>query len=683
MHVVVAATTSEFRTTTDARSRSWPAKMRQMTRRVTLVLAMLAIVPAVVGLVAFVARPDPGLGILFIAGLAVGSLAIALGLLVARGAPGNGIAVLLAWHGFNVVAFVTRDVYYAAASVGAVPITELVVAVLRESAVWLYLAVALMLLVFPSGTVPGPRWRWLLPVVVLVGASFQVSGILDPAPFPPPLAHLRSPLGGWLPLVFDVTGLASLIGLLALTVLTAAAIVVRFRRTADPIQRVQLKWLALAGIALPASLFGCIVEFVVFGRAEWLSLIALLIVIAGIPLALAIAIIRHDLYDVDKAIAGILVYGVASAGVVAIYAVASFAAGLIVGQGSATAAAAATAISAVALLPLVAAIRRIVDRRLYPLRRAAREAIDDLARRTHAAKARPEELEAVLRHVLRDPHLRVGYGVPGARGFTDVNGEPVDPGTGVPVVLGGAQIGVLVPGSTAPAAPVVDVAADAAVLVEVVRLRLELSGALRDVESSRTRLVHAGDEERRRLERDLHDGAQQRLVSLGMALRLGQRHLADGTVDVHGLLDQAVAELGTAVAELRRLAHGVRPAGLDDGLREALVTLAQSAPVPVRIDVDADAVPVDLATTAYYVASEAVANALKHADANVIDIVVARADGELRVRVEDDGRGGARKRDGAGLTGLADRVEALGGSLMLRSEVGHGTVVEAVLPCAS
>jgi signal transduction histidine kinase len=498
------------------------------------------------------------------------------------------------------------------------------------------------------------------------------------------LSSLPNPLGGSLPLLFEITGLGGLIGLLTVTILTASAIVVKFRRTSSPIERAQLKWLALAGLALPASLLGCLVEFVLFGQVAWFSLVALLVVIAGIPAAAAVAVLRHDLYDVDKAIGGVIVYGVASAALLAIYAAASFAGGLLLGPASAATAAAATAICAVALMPIVTRLRRLVDRRLYPLRRAARQAIDDLARRTHAGQARPEELEGVLQQVLRDPALRIGYRVPGASGFVDAAGQPVDGAGGVPVVLGGTQIGVITVGPvTAATAPLTEVAADSAVLVEVVRLRLELSGALRDVESSRTRLVQAAHEERRRLERDLHDGAQQRLVSLGMAIRLAQRHLADGTVDVHGLLDQAVAELGTAVAELRRLAHGVRPVGLDDGLRQALVTLTQGAPVPVRIEVDADDVPDELATTAYYVASEAVANALKHADSRAIDVSVAQADGQLLIRVEDDGCGGAIRREGAGLAGLADRVEALGGSLRLQSEPGAGTIVEAVLPCAS
>ena len=152
------------------------------------------------------------------------------------------------------------------------------------------------------------------------------------------------------------------------------------------------------------------------------------------------------------------------------------------------------------------------------------------------------------------------------------------------------------------------------------RLRIELRQALAEVESSRARLLHAGYAERRRLERDLHDGAQQRLVSLGMALRLAQRHLDDGTVDVDGLLDAVRgAELGTAVAELRQIAHGLRPS--QPG-RRARRRRCRRWPARCRcrstLDVVAPtALPDDVATTAYYVASEALANAVKHAGAGV------------------------------------------------------------------
>ena len=151
------------------------------------------------------------------------------------------------------------------------------------------------------------------------------------------------------------------------------------------------------------------------------------------------------------------------------------------------------------------------------------------------------------------------------------------------MTLGGVQVGAL--GASAATGPAVlrVIATASASLVEVTRLRAELAQALREVEASRARLVQVGDAERLRLERDLHDGAQQRLVSLGMAMRLAQRHLGNGTVDVDALLDQGVAELATAIAELRQVAHGLRPSSLEDGLPAALASLTNALPIPVHV----------------------------------------------------------------------------------------------------
>jgi signal transduction histidine kinase len=172
-------------------------------------------------------------------------------------------------------------------------------------------------------------------------------------------------------------------------------------------------------------------------------------------------------------------------------------------------------------------------------------------------------------------------------------------------------------------------------------------------------------------------------VSLGMALRVAQRHLDDGSAEIDGLIDQTVAELGTAVAELRQIAHGLRPSSLDDGLHAALAALTQHAPIPVALDVHPELLTDEVATTVYYVASEAIANAVKHADATRIDVRIARCDGHVEVRISDDGRGGASVTAGSGLAGLGDRLSAIGGALALESQNGRGTIVEAVVPCAS
>ncbi|MGV9534848.1 histidine kinase [Streptosporangium sandarakinum] len=229
--------------------------------------------------------------------------------------------------------------------------------------------------------------------------------------------------------------------------------------------------------------------------------------------------------------------------------------------------AAAAAVCAAALSPLRVRLQRWVDRRFYPDRQAVLTAIEELRDRTHAGQAQPEELETALRTALRDPALRVGYRLPGTSRLVDATGAPVDPGDALvaQVRLGGHDIGAIVRGSAGSRELLREAASAGALLIEVVRLRIEVSRALGEAEASRTRLLHAGYEERRRLERDLHDGAQQRLVSLGMAIRLAQRHLLDGTVHVDDLLDRWVAELAVAVTELRQIAHGLRPSSLDDG----------------------------------------------------------------------------------------------------------------------
>jgi PAS domain S-box-containing protein len=203
-----------------------------------------------------------------------------------------------------------------------------------------------------------------------------------------------------------------------------------------------------------------------------------------------------------------------------------------------------------------------------------------------------------------------------------------------------------------------------------------------ELRSSRMRLVEAGDAERRRLERNLHDGAQQRLVALSLALRLAQSKLASDPVRADSILSEAAAELALALQELRELARGIHPAMLTDrGLYAALESLAERSPVPVELDVDLGerfAEPVEAA--AFYVASEALANVAKYAHANGVTVAVTRSDGSVAITISDDGVGGADPARGSGLRGLVDRVEALGGTLQVTSPVAEGTIVHAELP---
>jgi signal transduction histidine kinase len=584
---------------------------------------------------------------------AIGTAVTLLGLVVSRREAVVGM--LLGWIGAITVYLVAREVYYNA---DGLPLDDRVVAWLEESGWWLLAAISLLLLYFPNGRA---FWRPLPPVLVLLCAGQQVLAAFT------------------LPLPLRVLSEVVFFAFLAACLASAVSVLIRYRRSTGKV-RAQLKWLSIAGLAAVLYPFVCLAEIVVTGDTGIVATVFGLVTLVSLPASVAVAMLRHDLYDVDRVLADTVTYGIVMVVLLGTYAMAAVSLGLVLSD-SAVVAAAATAVCALILSPLRSRLQRSVDRRLYPPRRAALLAMEDLQRRIHTEQAQPEELEAALRTALRDPGLRVGLLVPGASGFVDAAGTPVGGPQLVPVMLGGAQIGVLASDSTSPAV-LKAVAAGAASLVEVTRLRAELAGALREVEASRARLVQAGDEERRRLERDLHDGAQQRLVSLGMAMRLAQRHLDDGTVDVDGLLDQGVAELATAVAELRQIAHGLRPTSLDDGLHAALSAITQSLPIPVRLQIPSD-LPEDLATTAYFVAAEAVTNAAKYANATSIAVRVSHSSEQVRVLIEDDGCGGATPRPGSGLSGLLDRVAAVGGSLNLKSPAGRGTTIEAVLPCGS
>ncbi len=227
------------------------------------------------------------------------------------------------------------------------------------------------------------------------------------------------------------------------------------------------------------------------------------------------------------------------------------------------------------------------------------------------------------------------------------------------------------------------VLAAAALSIEMARLRVEVRLQLAEVQASRARIVEAGYEERRRLERDLHDGAQQRLVSLGVQLRRIQRTLPRGAQILSPALDEIVDEVGAAISDLRQIAAGVRPARLDDGLSAALRDLARSSPVPVDVEVPGERVAASIEAAAYFVACEALTNAVKHASPSRVAVRAARENGTLLVSITDDGIGGAVVRRGSGLAGLQDRVAAHGGTFEIVSPRGGGTRVEVAIPCES
>jgi signal transduction histidine kinase len=621
--------------------------------------------------------------------------ALGLGWLILRQVPDNLVGSLLCLLGLlpNTLAFASAYSSVVERRPGLLPVSDLLVTLGPGDWMWLYVPPALLLLYFPTGRLLSRRWRAVVAALLAVPVAFEVLAAVVPDPFPVPFSNRRHVFGiatGDTLVAVRVAAVALILVWMGLLIASAVSLVLRYRRSDRPVERAQLRWFAVAALSVPAALAFCWLSYLITQQAA-LVMLGFAIVWIAVPTVTAIAILRHDLYDVNLLASAAVTYLAITAALIVVYGLASMGAAWLVHEPSPLLAAAVTAICAVGFSPVRRRLQRIVDRRLYPSRQRALSAVEDLLARTHAGTARPEELEEVLRRSLDEPELRVGYRLPGQQRLVGVDGQPVfgptvDPAApepaATPVSLGGQQIGALLGGTRTSPPLLKQVGHAAALVVEMARLRLEVATALTEAETSRRRLQTAEYVERQRLERDLHDGAQQRLVSLGLALRLAQRHLTESRADLHGLLDHTVAEIGTAVAELRQLGHGLRPSCLDDGLGPALATLTTAAPVPITIDVRADDLPDDIATTAYFVVAEAVANAVKHADPQQIGVSVQQAQSMLTVQVRDDGCGGADPR-GSGLSGMADRVAAAGGRVTVRSPRHLGTTVEAVLPCAS
>jgi signal transduction histidine kinase len=326
--------------------------------------------------------------------------------------------------------------------------------------------------------------------------------------------------------------------------------------------------------------------------------------------------------------------------------------------------------------------------------RSARSAVVDLVGGLEGGDASPDRLSEALRRALGDPSLELVPWSPADHAYVDPAGRRLT----LPVTVPGRATTLIEQDATPIAALVHDealledpglvsaVAAAVRLTSDNERLRSELQHQLDEVAASRSRIVAAGDAERRRIERDLHDGAQQRLVTIALALRLTEARMGpDADPATRETLTQSVKDLGEAIVELRDLARGIHPAVLSEsGLHTALVSLIDRSPLGVRLDVRLQAEPpAAVSAAAYFAVSEALTNVVKHAHAADVLVQVTADDQKLLILVTDDGVGGADPGPGSGLRGLADRVDAAGGTLHLESPTGRGTRLEVKLPCAS
>ena len=321
--------------------------------------------------------------------------------------------------------------------------------------------------------------------------------------------------------------------------------------------------------------------------------------------------------------------------------------------------------------------------------RLARASVAELLRELETART-PGALRDALRRALGDPTLRLAYWVSETRGFVDLRGRPFElPWEGSSQVAtrveqDGRCIAALVHDASLRDAPELleAVTSAARLALENERLHAEFRSHVDTLRESRARIVEAGDAERRRLERNLHDGAQQRLVTMALHLRLVEAKIVTDPEGAAPLIAQVREELTEALEELRELARGIHPAILSDrGLGPALEAVAARSVVPVELSTPSDRLPPQVEAAIYYVVSEALTNVAKYAQASYVTVEVARTDGRAVVAVADDGVGGADPDGGSGLRGLADRVAALDGRLHVDSAPSRGTRIHADIPC--
>ncbi|MDQ3865609.1 MAG: histidine kinase [Actinomycetota bacterium] len=323
--------------------------------------------------------------------------------------------------------------------------------------------------------------------------------------------------------------------------------------------------------------------------------------------------------------------------------------------------------------------------------RLARSAVGDLFVELRTDPA-PTDLRDMLARALRDPSLTLAYWLPDFGAYVDLDGTPVEvSGTDnarrmSPIDREGTHVAALLHDPALDHEPelLTAVIAAAGIALENARLHADLRARLEELRGSRARIVEAGQKERKRLERNLHDGAQQRLIALSLELGLLEERL-DGEPEARARLDQARREIATSLEELRDVARGIHPAVVSGhGLEIALEQLAARASIPVRLNVAVGGrLPERIEVAAFYLVSESLTNIAKHSAATSATVNVARLDGQVVVEVVDDGVGGADADGGSGLRGLADRVEALEGRLRVWSPSGGGTKVQAEIPCTS
>jgi signal transduction histidine kinase len=570
-----------------------------------------------------------------------------------------------------------------------------------------------LFLLFPNGRLPSPRWRGVLVATVAASAVTTIGIAITPGPLTGGLeelgpAAITNPLGvDALAGVIETVTLVSGFTTLATAIAACAALVVRFRG-ATPDVRQQIRWLALVGVAFVAQLGAAIAGAIllnendIIGNVLFATMFGTLVL--GIPAACGVAILRYRLYELDVVIRKAVIAATLAAFIGLVYVgVVSGIGALIGSEREGALAFAAAAMLAIAFQPARDRARKLADRLVYGTRATPYEVLAEFSGRAGDAYASddvlPRMAEIVGRGVgadLATVWLRVGGELRPAASWPADGLEPSLPlrGGALPAIEGhavevrhrGDLLGAIAvsmppddPIDPAKERLIEDLAAQARLVLRNVRLVEELR-------ASRQRLVAAQDEERRKLERNLHDGAQQQLVALQVHLRLAEQIAGTDPDKEREILHRLQGAAAHALDDLRDLARGIYPPLLaDQGLPAALEAQARRAPIPV--DVEPDRVgryERDVESAAYFCTLEALNNVAKYAEASHATIRLSHEDDQLVFEVRDDGRGFDPDATGygTGLQGMADRLDAIGGTLDVESAPGTGTTVRGHVPIA-
>jgi signal transduction histidine kinase len=652
-------------------------------------------------------------------GVAIGDLADAFGFapvllafagvgaVVASRRPANPIGWLFLAEGLAFAVSVGTDTYATYATSGSVtPLSAAWAAWLGAILGELGFLFALALLLFPDGRLPSPRWRvvaWLIvaaeALLVLMAATSSAAlraqgSVVLAAPVALIPGHLADP-------VVDAVQTA----FLPLSLAAAAGCVVRYRRsTAD--ERHQIKWVVYAGVLTAVALLVC---EIVFGN----PLGAFLVVAPLIPVAAGIAIMKYRLYDIDAVISKTIVYGSLAAFITAVYVVVVAGIGSL-GTGAPQAGSRpglglsilATAVVAVAFQPVRERVQHLANRLVFGPRATPYEALSEFAGQMGGAYAAEDVLprmawvlaqgtgaDRAVVWLKAGPEFRVGASWPAddgprSRVVLADGAAPASIGADRVVLVRyqGETLGALSvckrPGENL--TPVEGklmshLGAQAGLLLRNIGLTEQLQARLVELQASRRRIVAAQDDQRRRIERDIHDGAQQQLLTIAAKLELAESVAGQDEERERALVSQLKTETSGALGALRELAHGIYPPLLaDQGLAAAVTAQAGKAGVPVQVSTDGlGRYPAEVETAVYFCCVEALQNAARHAPGSAVQVSLADSGTEVRFTVTDDGPGfdPAAVAAGSGLENMTDRLAALSGACQVDSGPGRGTTV--------